>query len=99
MPKRNRVRARARRTEGALAPGTRAERTSERADRGRARFRGAPLPPGGSRAIGDPSPNLERAAALERAYVVKDFGRLGKVALVMIALLVASGVAVSNLVK
>jgi hypothetical protein len=71
----------------------------ERPDRARPRYRGAPLPAGGSRAIGAPSPTLERAAGLERAYVVKDFGRLGKVVAAMFALLVASGFAVNALVK
>ena len=101
MPKRNRVRARARRPEGAAAPAARAERVerpTERPERAR-RYRGAPLPPGGSHAIGEPSPTLERAASLERAYVVKDFGRLGKVIVAMIVLLIASGVAVNSLVK
>lgn len=102
MPKRNRVRARARGTQGATAPVARVdrvERPTERAERGRGRYRGAPLPPGGSHAIGAPSPTLERAAALERAYVVKDFGRLGKVVVVMVVLLIAVGTAVSNLIK
>ena len=101
MPKRNRVRARARRTEAApqVQRVERVERPTERAERARGRYRGAPLPPGGSHAMGDPSPTLERAATLERAYVVKDFGRLGKVVVVMIALLIASGVAVNNFVK
>ncbi len=71
----------------------------ERPERGRPRYRGAPLPPGGSRAIGAPSPTLERAATMERAYVVKDFGRLGKVIVAMLALLAVSGFAASNLVK
>jgi hypothetical protein len=102
MPKRNRVRARARHAPTTPAPGQRDERTeraAERPERPRLRSRGAPLPPGGSHAIGDASPTLERAATLERAYVVKDFGRLGKVIVVMIGLLIASGVAVNTLVK
>ena len=32
--------------------------------------------------MGDPSPTLERAAVMERGFVVKDFGRLGKVVVV-----------------
>lgn len=71
----------------------------QRPERIRPRYRGAPLPPGGAHAIGQPSATLERAAALERAYVVKDFGRLGKVIAAMLALLVASGFAVNALVK
>jgi hypothetical protein len=102
MPKRNRVRARARRPEGAAAPAERiqrVERATERPERVRVRSRGAPLPPGGARAIGEPSPTLERAAALERAYVVKDFGRLGKVIVAVLALLVATGVAINTFIK
>ena len=102
MPKRNRVRARARRTDATTAPMQRVERverSTERAERPRARYRGAPLPPGGSRAMGAPSPSLERAAALERAYVVKDFGRLAKVVVAVLALLVATGFAESLLIK
>jgi hypothetical protein len=98
VPKRNRVRARARRpVESAPQRVERVER--ERPERVRPRYRGAPLPPGGAHAVGAPSPTLERAATLERAYVVKDFGRLGKVVVAMLALLVASGFAVNALVK
>lgn len=109
MPKRNRVRARARRpVQTAPEPSERPERAErperverERADRGerRARYRGAPPSPGGSRAIGEASPTLERAAALERGYVVKDFGRLGKVVVAVLVLLGLSGVVVNALVK
>ena len=101
MPKRNRVRARARR-EVTPAPAERAERverSTERAERPRARYRGAPLPPGGAHAVGDPSPTLERAAALERAYVVKDFGRLAKVVVAVLVLLVATGFVTNALIK
>jgi hypothetical protein len=99
MPKRNRVRARARHAPTTAAPGQRDERAERAPERPRLRSRGAPLPPGGSHAIGNASPTLERAATLERAYVVKDFGRLGKVIVVMIGLLIASGLAVNSLVK
>ena len=95
MAKRSRVRARARRPVE-TAP-QRIER--ERPDRARPRYRGAPLPPGGSHAVGTPSATLERAAALERAYVVKDFRRLAIVVAVMLVLLVASGFVVNALVK
>lgn len=100
MPKRNRIRARARRPLEATPPVAAAERP-ERAerDRPRARYRGAPPPPGGAYAIGQPSPTLERAAAVERAYVVKDFGRLGKVVALTLGLLVVSGLAVNALIK
>ena len=101
MPKRNRVRARARRpVESApqRVERERIERDRERPERPRPRYRGAPLPPG-THAIGAPSPTLERAATLERAYVVKDFGRLVKVVVAMFALLAASGFAVNALLK
>ncbi len=103
MPKRSRVRARARRpiqtAPERVEPEERPDRNErERAER-RPRYRGAPLPPGGSHAIGEASPTLERAAALERGYVVKDFGRLSKVVVGVLVLLVASGFAVSALVK
>lgn len=101
MPKRNRMRARARRPVQTAPPpaAARPERERVERERSRARYRGAPLPPGGAYAIGAPSPTLERAATVERAFVVKDFGRLGKVVVAMLVLLVLSGVAVSNLVK
>lgn len=107
MPKRHRVRARARRpvdaapqlAERGPAPSTAPATGRERPERLRPRYRGAPPPPGGAHAIGAPSPILERAAAAERAYVLKDFGRLGKVVVAMLALLVASGFLVNALVK
>ncbi len=103
MPKRSRVRARARRPLQTVPERTEREERTERDERERAerrtRYRGAPLPPGGSHAIGEASPALERAAELERGYVVKDFGRLGKVVVGVLVLLVASGFAVNALVK
>lgn len=112
MPKRNRVRARARRPLQTVpepserpAPTERVERerpkSAERVERAerRARYRGAPPGPGGSRAIGEASPTLERAATLERGYVAKDFGRLGKVIIAVLVLLGLSGVVVNALVK
>lgn len=71
----------------------------ERPERARPRYRGAPLPPGGSRAIGAPSQLLERAAALERANVARDLRRLGVVSGVTFAVLLASGVAVSQFAR
>jgi len=98
VPKRHRVRARARRpVEAAPERVERVERA--RPERARPRYRGAPLPPGGAHALGAASPTLERAAALERAYVVKDFGRLAKVIVLVLGLLVASGFAVNALVR
>ncbi len=99
MPKRHRVRARARR------PVETAPQRAERIDRERppervrTRYRGAPLPPGGAYAVGEPSPALERAAAVERAALVKDFRSLGLVVAVTLGLLVASGVALTAIVR
>jgi hypothetical protein len=53
--------------------------------------------PGAPRAVGEPSPTLEREAEEERAFVVKDFRRIGVVAAVMAALLVVSDIAVNVL--
>ncbi|MFN2519584.1 MAG: hypothetical protein ABR525_00895 [Candidatus Limnocylindria bacterium] len=49
---------------------------------------------GAARATGAPSATLERAAAWERGYVVKDFRRIGVVVAVMFLLLALSDVAV-----
>ncbi len=99
MPKRNRVRARARRPIE-TATQQRVERAErERPERARPRYRGAPLPPGGAQAVGAPSPALERAAALERTNVMKDLRRLGIVVGATVALLFASGLALSALVR
>jgi len=51
------------------------------------------------RATDAASPVLERAAAAERTYVMKDVRRLGLVAAVMLVLLVASGFAVETLLR
>lgn len=103
MPKRNRVRARARRPVQTVPERTERVERPERVERDRPerrpRYRGAPPGPGGARAIGEASPALEKAAATERAYVVKDFGRLGKVIVGVLALLVASGFVVDAVVK
>jgi hypothetical protein len=46
---------------------------------------------GTSRAVGAPSPSLERAAAWERGYVTKDFRRMAIVVVIALALLIAAG--------
>ncbi|HEY8826079.1 MAG TPA: hypothetical protein VIP07_14520 [Candidatus Limnocylindria bacterium] len=46
---------------------------------------------GTSRAVGTPSPSLERAAAWERGYVTKDFRRMAIVVVIALALLIAAG--------
>lgn len=50
---------------------------------------------GTARAIGAPSASLERAAALERSFVLKDFRRIALVVAIALALLVASGLILS----
>ena len=58
---------------------------------------GAPVRAGAARAVGDPSPILEREAERERSFVVKDFRRIGVVVAIMAALLVVSDIAVNAL--
>jgi len=58
---------------------------------------GAPVRAGSARAIGDPSPTLEREAQQERGFVVKDFRRIGLVVAIMAALLIVSDIAVNAL--
>ena len=50
---------------------------------------------GTARAIGAPAASLERAAALERSFVLKDFRRIALVVAIALALLVASGLILS----
>lgn len=80
-----------------------AERAAEREaapprDRGPRTARAA-VRTGSTRAIGEPSAALERAAAWERGFVVKDFRRMGIVVAVMLALLALSGIGVSALLR
>jgi hypothetical protein len=82
VPKRTRSRTRSR------LQGT---RPATDAAGGRASRGPAPRGFGAPRAVGAPSNSLERAAALERAYVVKDFRRIGIVVAAMLLLLVLSG--------
>lgn len=58
---------------------------------------GSTVRPGVARAIGEPSPVLEREAVQERAFVTKDFRRIGLVIAIMVALLIVSDVAVNAL--
>jgi hypothetical protein len=58
---------------------------------------GSSVRQGVSRAIGDPSPVLEREAAQERTFVTKDFRRIGVVVAIVVALLVVSDIAVNAL--
>jgi hypothetical protein len=102
MPKRQRRTARERRAASANARPAAHDRpvsttaTTRRSYSGSQRA-GSPVRPGAARAIGEPSPVLEREAAQERAYVTKDFRRIGIVVAVMVALLVVSDIAVNAL--
>jgi hypothetical protein len=93
MARRNRTRSRSRRealaTRRATTPRPADEAASPRPTGYRARGSVARL--GYSRAAGAPSAALERASVLERAYVVKDFRRLGITVAIVLALLIAAG--------
>ncbi len=67
--------------------------------RGTSRAGHGPGRAGTSRAIGDPSPTLQKAAAWERAYVVKDFRRIGVTVAFMLVLLALSGFGVNALLR
>ena len=54
---------------------------------------------GFSRAQGTPSPALERAAVLERNFILKDFRRLALVVAVALALLIGAGMLESVLLR
>ncbi len=94
MAKKHRVRSRSRRSveasRRASAPrvATPYEKEPARPAASRVRYgaRG-----GTARAVGPPSQGLERAAASERAYVLRDFRRIAVVVAIALALLVASG--------
>jgi hypothetical protein len=100
MPKRQRRSSRERRaTSGAArpavhdrpvnAPATTVRRGSQRP--------GSSVRPGAPRAAGEPSAALEREAERERAFVTKDFRRIGIVVAVMVVLLIVSDLAVNAL--
>lgn len=99
MPKRQRRSTRQRRT--SVAPSARPaahDRPVTTATAARRSGRaGAPVRPGPPRASGEPSPVLEREAERERAFVVKDFRRIGVVVAIMAVLLVLSDIAVNAL--
>jgi hypothetical protein len=102
MPKRQRRTARERRAASGNARPAAHDRpvsttaTTRRSYSGSQRA-GSAIRPGVARAIGEPSPVLEREAAQERAYVTKDFRRIGIVVAVMLALLIVSDIAVNAL--
>ena len=100
MARRNRRATRPARREAAVERET-AVREGPRAasrDPERARARGRVTRVGASRAVGEPSPALERVAHLERAFVVKDFRRLVITVVAMLALLAVSGFLVNALI-
>ena len=96
MARRNRRATRPARREA--TPERRAAGQEAPREQQRVRARGRVLRSGPNRAIGEPSQALERAAQLERGYVVKDFRRLGITIAGMLALLVASGFVVNALI-
>jgi hypothetical protein len=103
MPKRQRRTTRERRaTAGSARPAAHDRPVSTTAPATRRSYSGSqragsPVRSGVARAEGEPSPVLEREAALERAYVTKDFRRIGIVVAMMVALLIASDIAVNAL--
>lgn len=84
--------ARRSRTRGRARPAQRAATTVARHPMPRATR--VPVRGSVARATGTPSSSLERAAAWERGYVVKDFRRIGIVVAVMFVLLALSDVVV-----
>ena len=102
MAKRQRRASRERRVSGGSARATAHDRPVTTAATTRRSYSGSQRPgssvrPGVSRAIGEPSPVLEREAAQERTFVTKDFRRIGVVVAIMVALLLVSDVAVNAL--
>ena len=99
MARRQRGRTRARRAQDASSRHVAPVRT----DGGAAR--GAPHRPtrisrtGYARALGEPSASLERAAVLERGYIVKDFRRLAVVIAVALVVLFGAGFVESAILK
>jgi len=99
MARRQRGRTRARRAQEASSRHVAPVRT----DAGAARA--APHRPtrisrtGYARALGQPSPSLERAAVLERGYIVKDFRRLAIVVAIALVMLLVAGFLESALLK
>jgi hypothetical protein len=92
MAKRHRTRPRQRHSVDAAhrAVAPRADREAAPAPRAAHRpIRGSRT--GYSRAAGAPSGALDRAAVLERGFIVKDFRRLGIVVAIALALLIAAG--------
>jgi len=97
MARRNRTRSRSRRD----ATASRRAATPRPVERDATvrptgyRARGSVSRLGYSRAAGAPSAALERSSLLERAFVAKDFRRLGITVAISLALLVVAGLAES----
>ncbi|HEU5287105.1 MAG TPA: hypothetical protein VFV20_01770 [Candidatus Limnocylindria bacterium] len=102
MARRHRTRTRTRRTpevgRGSVVP-ARAEREEARAPRPSTHRPSRGSRTGYARAVGAPSQALERAAVMERGFVLKDFRRLGLVVAVALALLIVAGFLESVLIK
>ena len=92
MAKKHRVRARSRRSVEAARRATAPRPPTPEAARPAVRAGRVVARTGAPRASGAPSTSLERAAALERGYVMRDFRRIGVVVAISVGLLVASGV-------
>ena len=93
MARRNRTRSRSRRdTLASRRPASPRAAEHDAAPRSTGyRARGSVPRLGYSRAAGAPSAALERASLMERAFVAKDFRRLGITVAVALALLVVAG--------
>jgi hypothetical protein len=93
LARRNRTRPRTRRDTTASRRAT-TPRAPERDAPSRPtgyRARGSATRLGYSRAAGTPSAALERSSLIERAFVAKDFRRLGITIAIALALLIAAG--------
>ena|SRR5438445_9625131 len=99
MSRRSRTRSRSRRTPDVarrVATPRREDEVSPARPSGY-RARGSVTRSGFARAAGLPSPTLERAASLERAFIEKDFRRLGITVAVALGVLILAGLAESTL--
>lgn len=101
MAKRHRTRPRSRRgIEAARRTPAPAREEREEAPAPRPAHRPARVGRSGySRAVGAPSQSLERAAVMERGFIVKDFRRLGIVVGIGLVVLLIAGVLEGMLVK
>lgn len=102
MARRHRTRTRTRRApevgRGTVAP-ARAEREETRPPRPSTHRPSRGSRTGYARAAGAPSQALERAAVMERGFVLKDFRRLAVVVAVALAMLIVAGFLESVLIK